>query len=73
MEICTQFALLEERKHPNPTAQSTMATTASQLPRPMSHVFIDIENVHPVAPEPYWTFNGKVLRDIYNETYTDFD
>lgn len=50
-----------------------MATTASQLARPMSHVFIDIENVHPVAPGPYWTFNGKVLRDIYNETYTDFD
>lgn len=22
-----------------------------------------------VAPGPYWTFEGKVLRDIYNETY----
>lgn len=22
-----------------------------------------------VAPGPYWTFNGKLLRDIYNETY----
>ncbi len=22
-----------------------------------------------VAPGPYWTFNGKRLRDIYNETY----
>ena len=24
-----------------------------------------------VAPGPYWTFNGRSLRDIYNETYTD--
>lgn len=23
-----------------------------------------------VAPGPYWTFNGKLVRDIYNETYT---
>ena len=23
-----------------------------------------------VAPAPYWTFNGKLLQDIYNETYT---
>lgn len=23
-----------------------------------------------VAPGPYWTFNGRSLRDIYNETYT---
>lgn len=30
-------------------------------------------NDYYVAPGPYWTFNGKVLRDIYNETYTDFD
>ena len=22
-----------------------------------------------VAPGPYWTFNGRSLRDIYNETY----
>jgi hypothetical protein len=22
-----------------------------------------------VAPGPYWTYNGKLLRDIYNETY----
>ncbi len=24
-----------------------------------------------VAPGPYWTFNGRSLRDIYNETYTN--
>ena len=23
-----------------------------------------------VAPGPYWRFNGKLLRDIYDETYT---
>jgi hypothetical protein len=23
-----------------------------------------------VAPGPYWTFNGRSLRDIYDETYT---
>lgn len=23
-----------------------------------------------VAPGPYWTFNGKLIRDIYDETYT---
>jgi hypothetical protein len=26
---------------------------------------------HSVQPSPYWTFNGRSLRDIYNETYTD--
>lgn len=26
-----------------------------------------------VAPGPYWTFNGKSIREIYNETYTDVD
>jgi len=25
---------------------------------------------HSVQPSPYWTFNGRSLRDIYNETYT---
>ncbi len=24
-----------------------------------------------VQPSPYWTFNGKLLKDIYNETYSD--
>ena len=24
-----------------------------------------------VQPSPYWTYNGRSLRDIYNETYTD--
>ncbi len=24
---------------------------------------------HNVAPSPYWTFQGKILREIYNETY----
>lgn len=22
-----------------------------------------------VAPGPYWSFNGRKLKDIYNETY----
>ncbi|MGJ8641784.1 MAG: GIY-YIG nuclease family protein [Luteolibacter sp.] len=26
-----------------------------------------------VQPSPYWIFEGKLLRDIYNETYTDED
>lgn len=26
---------------------------------------------HSVQPSPYWTFNGRSLRDIYNETYTE--
>ena len=26
-----------------------------------------------VAPGPYWTFNGRKLRDIYNETYQRID
>lgn len=25
---------------------------------------------HSVQPSPYWTFNGRSLREIYNETYT---
>ncbi len=28
-----------------------------------------LENGYHVAPGPYWTYNGKKLRDIYNETY----
>lgn len=28
---------------------------------------------YPVAPGPYWSFNGRILRDIYNETYTQID
>lgn len=28
-----------------------------------------LDNSYHVAPGPYWTFNGKSLRDIYNETY----
>lgn len=24
-----------------------------------------------VAPAPYWTFNGKTLREIYNSTYDE--
>jgi len=28
-----------------------------------------LENDYAVAPGPYWTFNGKSLHDIYNETY----
>ena len=26
---------------------------------------------HDVAPGPHWTYEGKLLRDIYNETYGD--
>lgn len=26
-----------------------------------------------VAPAPFWTFNGRLLKDIYNETYTETD
>jgi hypothetical protein len=26
-----------------------------------------------VAPGPHWTFNGKLLQDIYNETYSNID
>lgn len=28
-----------------------------------------LENGYYVAPGPYWTYNGRKLRDIYNETY----
>lgn len=28
-----------------------------------------LENGYHVAPGPYWTYNGKRLREIYNETY----
>jgi hypothetical protein len=28
---------------------------------------------HNVQPGPYWTFNGRLLREIYNETYGDLD
>lgn len=29
-----------------------------------------LENEYAVQPGPYWTYNGRSLRDIYNETYT---
>ncbi|MBN8669167.1 MAG: GIY-YIG nuclease family protein [Chitinophagales bacterium] len=28
-----------------------------------------LENDYAVAPGPYWTYNGRKLREIYNETY----
>jgi hypothetical protein len=28
-----------------------------------------LDNNYHVAPGPYWTYNGKKLRDIYNQTY----
>jgi uncharacterized protein YfbU (UPF0304 family) len=28
-----------------------------------------LENGYHVAPGPYWTYNGRKLKDIYNETY----
>ncbi len=34
---------------------------------------IILENNYQVAPGPYWTFNGRKLIDIYNETYTSVD
>lgn len=30
---------------------------------------IILDNGYHVAPGPYWTYNGKKLRDIYDETY----
>jgi uncharacterized protein YfbU (UPF0304 family) len=30
---------------------------------------IILGNSYHVAPSPYWTYNGKLLRTIYNETY----
>ena len=30
---------------------------------------IMLENDYNVAPGPYWTYNGRKVRDIYNETY----
>jgi hypothetical protein len=32
-----------------------------------------LDNSYHVAPGPYWTYNGKRLRDIYNETYSSYD
>jgi hypothetical protein len=32
---------------------------------------IILENNYAVAPGPYWTYNGKKLRDIYNEVYAE--
>jgi len=29
-----------------------------------------LSNEHDVAPAPYWYFQGKVLRELYNETYS---
>jgi hypothetical protein len=26
---------------------------------------------YPVQPSPHWTFRGRLLRDIYNDTYSD--
>lgn len=34
---------------------------------------IILDNGYHVAPGPYWTYNGRKLRDIYNETYLNQD
>ena len=40
--------------------QETSLTNATKL---------ILENDYAVAPGPYWAYNGRKLRDIYNETY----
>lgn len=32
---------------------------------------IILDNGYHVAPGPYWTYNGRKLREIYNETYLE--
>ncbi|MGV3596314.1 MAG: GIY-YIG nuclease family protein [Bacteroidota bacterium] len=32
-----------------------------------------LENEYNLAPGPFWTYNGKTIRDIYNETYLPED
>ena len=32
---------------------------------------IKLDNNYNVAPAQYWIFEGRKLRDIYNETYSD--
>lgn len=32
---------------------------------------IILDNNYHVAPSPYWTYNGRLLKDIYNETYPE--
>lgn len=34
---------------------------------------IILDNSYHVAPGPYWTYNGKSLRALYNETYPSVD
>lgn len=34
---------------------------------------IILDNSYNVAPSPYWTYNGRKLKDIYDETYTRED
>jgi len=31
---------------------------------------LKLENTYNVAPGPYWSYNGRIIRDIYNETYS---
>ena len=46
----------------------TLADEEMSLTAATRHV-LGVE--HDVAPGPFWTFNGKRLRDIYEETYSD--
>ena len=43
----------------------------SNFPSPVTATRILLGIEHSVQPSPYWTFNGRSLRDIYNETYTE--
>jgi hypothetical protein len=56
----SETAIVVSDRTVNFRGQETSLTNATKL---------ILENTYHVAPGPYWTYNGKLIRDIYNETY----
>ena len=41
------------------------------VPDPSTRLLLNLD--YSVQPSPYWTFEGELLRDIYNRTYVELD
>lgn len=60
----TTTVLVQDARHVTLNGEQLSLTAATQR---------ILGNEAPIQPSPYWTFNGKVLKEIYDETYSDTD
>lgn len=62
--VTDEFCVVESNKKVRFRGEVVSLTRATK---------ILLENEYNVAPGPYWTFEGRRIREIYNETYGSLD